>query len=93
MTERVQSIPKLVAVYIALLCLLALTAASTLVPAGWWSTPISLVIAFFKAFLIVYFFMNLKGQPGIVRVFALVGLFWLLILLTLSASDYFTRAT
>ena len=91
MTERAQSIPRLVAVYLALLCLLTLTAASTALPVGWWSTPISLVIAFVKAFLIAYFFMNLRGQPGIVRVFAVAGLFWLLILLVLSASDFFTR--
>jgi cytochrome c oxidase subunit 4 len=92
MTERVQSIPRLVAVYLALLCLLALTAGSTVLPGGWWSTPISLVIAFVKTFLIAFFFMNLKGQPWIVRIFAVAGLFWLLILVILSASDYFTRA-
>jgi cytochrome c oxidase subunit IV len=92
MTNRAQSIPKLVAVYAALICLLALTAGSTALPVGWWSTPTGLVIAAVKAFLIAYFFMNLRGQPGIVRVFAVAGLFWLLILLVLSASDYFTRA-
>jgi cytochrome c oxidase subunit 4 len=92
MTERTQSIPRLVAVYTALLCLLTLTAGSTALPIGWWSTPISLVIAFVKAFLIGYFFMNLRDQPGIVWVFAVAGLFWLLILLLLSESDYFTRA-
>jgi cytochrome c oxidase subunit 4 len=91
MTERTQYIPRLVAVYLALLCLLTLTAASTALPVGWWSTPISLVIAFVKVFLIAYFFMDLRGQPGIVRVFAVAGVFWLLILLVLTASDYFTR--
>jgi cytochrome c oxidase subunit IV len=91
MTDRAQTIPRLVAVYLALLCLLALTAGSTVLPGGWWSTPISLVIAFAKTFLIAAFFMNLKGQPGIVRVFSVAGLVWLLILLTLSASDYLTR--
>lgn len=91
MTDRAQTIPRLVAVYVALLCLLVLTAGSTVLPGGWWSTPISLVIAFAKTFLIAYFFMNLKGQPGIVRVFSIAGLVWLLILLTLSASDYLTR--
>jgi len=91
MTNRAQSIPKLVAVYAALICLLALTAGSMSLPVGWWSTPIGLVIAAVKAFLIAYFFMNLRGQPGIVRVFAVAGLFWLLILLVLSASDFFTR--
>jgi cytochrome c oxidase subunit 4 len=92
MRERAQYIPRLVAVYLALLCLLTLTAGSTALPVGWWSTPISLVIAFVKAFLIAYFFMDLRRQPGIVRVFAVAGLFWLLILLVLTASDFFTRA-
>jgi cytochrome c oxidase subunit IV len=91
MTDRVQTIPRLVAVYVALLCLLALTTGSTVLPVGWWSTPISLAIAFAKTLLIAAFFMNLKGQPWIVRVFAVAGLVWLLILLTLSASDYLTR--
>ena len=91
MTDRAQTIPGLVAVYVTLLCLLALTAGSTALPVGWWSTPVSLAIAFAKTFLIAAFFMNLKGQPGIVRVFAVAGLVWLTILLTLSASDYFTR--
>jgi cytochrome c oxidase subunit IV len=92
MTDRPQSVPSLLGVYGSLLCLLALAAGSRILPAGWWSTVISLVIASAKTSLIAYFFMNLKGQPWIVRVFAVAGLFWLLILLTLSASDYFTRA-
>jgi cytochrome c oxidase subunit IV len=92
MTERAPSISRLIGVYATLLCLLASTAAATLLPSGWWSTPIGLFIALSKAFLIAYFFMNLRGQPGIVRTFAVAGLFWLLIMMVLTGSDYLTRA-
>jgi cytochrome c oxidase subunit 4 len=63
-----------------------------MLPSGWWSTPIGLLIAFAKAFLIAFFFMNLRGQTGLVRTFAVAGLFWLLIMMALTASDYLTRA-
>jgi cytochrome c oxidase subunit 4 len=90
--QQTQTLPRLVAVYVALLVLLALTACSTLLRAGWWSTPISLTIAAAKTLLIASWFMNLRGQPGIVRIFAVAGLFWLMILLGITASDYLTRA-
>jgi cytochrome c oxidase subunit 4 len=92
MTEKAPSIPQLLVVYAALIGLLALTAGSTVLPSGWWSTPIGLVVAFAKAVLIGYYFMNLRGQTGLVRMFALAGLFWLLIMMVLTGSDYLTRA-
>lgn len=91
MTDRAPSIQKLVSVFAGLIALLALTAAATALPSGWWSTPISLLVAFAKAFLIAYYFMNLRGQTALVRTFSLAGLFWLLILIVLTGSDYLTR--
>jgi cytochrome c oxidase subunit 4 len=92
MREKTPSIQRLAAVYAALLCLLAMTAGSAVLPAGWWSTPFGLIIASAKAFLIGFYFMNLRGQTGIVRVFAVAGLFWLTIMMVLTASDYLNRA-
>ena len=91
MKEDTQSLGRLVLVYVALIGLLALTAGSVALPAGWWTTPVSLAIAVAKAILIFYFFMRLRTQSGLVRVFALAGFFWLAILLVLTAADYFTR--
>jgi cytochrome c oxidase subunit IV len=91
MTDQTRTIPGLLAIYAALLCLLALTAGSSVLPGGWWSAPISLGIAFAKTFLIAAIFMNLKGQSGTVRVFSMAGLLWLLILISLSLADYSTR--
>ena len=92
MKEDTQSLGRLVLTYVVLIGLLALTAGSVALPSGWWSTPVSLGIATAKAVLIFYFFMRLRTQSGLVRVFALAGFFWLAILLVLAATDYFTRA-
>jgi cytochrome c oxidase subunit 4 len=91
MTSTTPSITRLIAVYLALICLLAGTAGSTMLPSGWWSTPIGLLIAFAKAFLIGYFFMNLRAQGALVRIFAMAGLFWFLIMMVLTSSDYLSR--
>jgi cytochrome c oxidase subunit 4 len=91
MKASASNLRPLLAVYVALLVLLALTAGATFLPQGWWSTPFSLLIASAKACLIFYFFMRLRNYTGLVRVFALAGFFWLAILLLLTAADYFTR--
>jgi cytochrome c oxidase subunit 4 len=77
--------------FAALIGLLALTAGVALLPAGWWSTPVGLVVAVAKASLIFIFFMRLRSQVPLVRLFALVGFFFLAIMLVLTFADYFTR--
>jgi cytochrome c oxidase subunit 4 len=92
MKVREQTVPHLVVVYVALICLLALTAGATAFPTGWWSTPIGLLVASVKIVLISCYFMNLRNQPGLVRIFACAGLFWLTIMIVLTSCDYITRA-
>jgi cytochrome c oxidase subunit IV len=91
MNSREATISQLVAIYVALICLLALTATAALLPTGWWSTPLSLLVACVKIVLIAGYFMNLRNQTGLVRIFAGAGLFWLLIMIVLTSSDYFSR--
>ena len=91
MNRATLPLSRLVFVYAALMCLLALSAASTALPPGWWSTAAGLGIAGVKAFLIAFFFMRLRSQPGLTRVFAAAGLFWLALLIGLTASDYLSR--
>jgi caa(3)-type oxidase subunit IV len=45
-----------------------------------------------KALLVALFFMHLRYREPAMRVFALAGLFSLVILFTLTLSDYLTRA-
>jgi cytochrome c oxidase subunit 4 len=85
------SLRPLFGTFAALIVLLTLTAGATALPPGWWSTPLSLLIAGAKAALIFTVFMRLRTQGGLVRVFALAGFFFLTILLVLTAADFFTR--
>jgi len=80
------------AVFSALLALLAISASTTLLPPSAWKGPAGLLIAAAKAALIVTFFMRLRSARGLVRVFAAAGLFWLAILGALILADYLTRA-
>jgi len=41
--------------------------------------------------LVALFFMHIKGSSGLLRLAATVGIIWLLIMLSLTLSDYFTR--
>jgi cytochrome c oxidase subunit IV len=77
---------------VALISLLALSAGATALPSGWWSTPIGLLVASVKIALISSYFMNLRNQPGLVRIFASAGIFWLAIMIVLTWCDYATRA-
>ncbi len=77
--------------YGALMVLLVLTALATKLPAGPWATATSLTIAFAKLALIFLFFMQLRYQRGLVRIFAIAGFFWLAIGGVLTFSDYLTR--
>ena len=66
----------------------------------WWvayfdlgplNTLVALVIAIFKATLVVLVFMHARGSPRLTWIVIVAGLFWLGILLVLTASDYLTR--
>jgi cytochrome c oxidase subunit 4 len=91
MTADSRPLRRIILVYAALLALLSLTATATLLPAGPWSTPIALGIATAKVMLISIYFMRLREQSGLIRLFAVAGLFWLAILMGLTLADFFTR--
>ncbi len=59
---------------------------------GTLNTIAALVIAAFKAVLVVLFFMHVRYSTRLTWAVAAGGLFWLLILLGLTMSDYLTRA-
>jgi cytochrome c oxidase subunit 4 len=92
MNESVTSTPfKYFLIYLSLMALLVLTYAAAHVNLGAWSVPVALLIAAAKALLVAIFFMELHEQDGIHRAAAIVGIFWLGILLTLTISDYISR--
>jgi cytochrome c oxidase subunit 4 len=58
---------------------------------GSLNTVAALGIAAFKAVLVVLFFMHLRESPRLTSAVVVGSLFWLVILLALTMSDYLTR--
>ncbi len=81
----------LAGVFAALLGLLALSAGTAALPPAPWKTVAALAVAAAKTALIALFFMKLRAHRGLIRIFAVVGLFWLAIFMTLIFCDYLTR--
>lgn len=52
---------------------------------------VALTIAIFKATLVVLFFMHVKYSARLTKVVVVAGIFWLLILLSLTMTDYLSR--
>jgi cytochrome c oxidase subunit 4 len=78
-------------VYITLMVLLVVTFAVSFLPLGVYNSLISLSIAFFKAVLIVLFFMHVKVSDALTKVFVISGALWLFILISLGMTDYLSR--
>ena len=77
--------------WLGLMLCLALTLGSSYIPMGPWNAAINMGISCAKALLIALFFMHLRGAGALLRIAALVGLLWLVLLFGLSWSDFGTR--
>lgn len=71
--------------------LLALTWSVGYVNLGLFNLIVALAISITKALIVVLFFMHIKGSSPLLHLAATVGVIWLLIMLGLTLSDYFTR--
>lgn len=93
MSEHVVSTKTYYIVWIVLLILTALTASVSTVGLGRFNTLVALVIATAKASIVALFFMHIKyTSEKMTKAVLISALFWLLILLLLSMTDYTTRA-
>jgi cytochrome c oxidase subunit 4 len=73
--------------------LLALSVGAAFAPLNGYNTAVSVVIAAIMATLGLLFFMNLVRESVLLKLAASGGFFWLIILFTLTLSDYFTRTS
>lgn len=78
-------------VFATLLCLTLITVDVAFYNFGWLNMYIAMAIASTKAAVIVLYFMHVKYSSRLVWLFALSGVFWLVILFVLTLSDYLTR--
>lgn len=75
----------------ALMLLLGVTLLAAELPLGDWSVIAALAIAGLKAGIVATWFMHLRTGAPVMRVFALAGAFWLLVLLGLTLLDVYMR--
>jgi cytochrome c oxidase subunit 4 len=79
------------AVYAILLALFGLSIGAAFADWGPGSTMISYLIASVKVGVVAWFFMRLRRENGMTHVFAGAGIVWLVILFSLTLSDYMSR--
>jgi len=79
------------AVFAALLVLTALTYIVATFDFGMLNTPIALLVAGLKAFLVISIFMGVRYNTPLTKVVVLAGFFWLVIMFALTLNDYLTR--
>lgn len=88
---KAASLQAYVGTWIALMALFGLTLASSFVSLHGFNTAVNVAIAIAKAALVALIFMRLRASTALVRLAALAGLVWLLILIGLSLTDLLTR--
>jgi cytochrome c oxidase subunit 4 len=79
-------------VFAALIALTLLTVGISFLELGAWHTTVGVLIGVVKATLVGLFFMHLLHSSRASWLAVLAGLFWLLILMGLTLSDYLTRS-
>lgn len=85
------SIPVYLVIFSALAIGTILTYEVAKIDLGPWNPVIALAIACTKATLVILFFMHIRYSSKLTMITVCAGFFWLLILITLSLSDYLTR--
>jgi cytochrome c oxidase subunit 4 len=79
-------------VYLTLLVGTGLTVWAAYVDLGVMNPIIALGIACFKAVVVILFFMHVKYQSGLIKMTVGAGFFTFLVLITMTLSDYISRA-
>jgi len=80
-------------IFAVLMLCTGLTVAIAFVDLGPFNIVVALVIAVFKAALVILFFMHVKYGSRLTWAVVVGSAFWLAILLVLTFSDYLTRAS
>jgi cytochrome c oxidase subunit 4 len=80
------------AVFATLLACTALTVFAADINLGVFNPIIALAIASFKGVIVILFFMHVKYQSNLIKVTVGAGFFMFLVLVTMTLSDYISRA-
>ncbi len=92
MAETVVKPRTYILVWATLIALTLTTALVSYANLGEWSSVVAMAIAVLKASLVVFFFMHVRYEHlKTVWIVAVAGVFWLLLLLGLTITDYLSR--
>ena len=91
MAEHILPIKTYVLVFLILIGFTGLTTGVAFIDLGPFNTIVAVAIAVCKMLFVILFFMHVKYMPGLTKIVVVSGLFWLVIMISLTLADYFTR--
>ena len=91
MSDHVSSVGLYVTIFLTLMVLTAVTVFSAFIDLGYLNFPVAMLIAGFKASLVVWYFMHVKYQSHLTKLTVATGLFFLAILLGMTLIDYMSK--
>ena len=80
------------AIFATLMVLTGITVWVAYIDLGAMNAVAAIVIACFKALIVVLYFMHVKYSTRLVKLTVIAGLYWMGILFALTLGDYLTRA-
>ena len=92
MSEHIVSKGTYYRTFFALIFLTALTVAMAFINLHNLNIVVALLIAATKATLVITFFMHVKYSSRLTKLWVIVGVCWLFLLLSITMTDYLTRA-
>ena len=89
--HSIPSVRTYVLVWLTLTIMTFVTFYISTIDLGEWNIVVALLIAFFKMMLVILFFMNVKADSALTKLFAGAGFFWMILLLGQFYIDYVSR--
>ena len=91
MSDHVSPVSLYLTIFGALMVLTGVTVGAAYVDLGRFNFAVAMLIAGFKASLVVWYFMHVKYQSHLTKLTVATGLFFLAILLGMSLIDFVSR--
>ena len=92
MSGHVSPVSLYITIFMALMVLTAATVFAAFVDLGQFNFLVAMIIAAFKATLVIWYFMHVKYASKLTKLTVATGLFFLAILLGLFLVDYGSKA-
>lgn len=92
MSGHVSPVSLYITIFLSLMVLTAVTVGAAFVDLGVFNFAVAMLIAGFKATLVIWYFMHVKYASKLTKLTVATGLFFLAILLGLFMVDYGSKA-